>query len=98
MTTRSVVHTILDAALKVVDYSSEDGRQVHHMSALSETQSKQLVPAGAHQTGVCLLTERDRHREIDLCERGDKTIMHHIPQKGCDCIGLLMSNAFLPKS
>lgn len=55
--TRSVVHTILDAALKVVDDGCKDGRQVHHMSALSKTQSEQLVPAGSHQTGVCLLTE-----------------------------------------
>lgn len=57
MMTRSVVHTILDAALKVVDDGSEDGRQVHHMSTLSETQSEQLIPAGSHQTGVSLLTE-----------------------------------------
>lgn len=54
--------TILDAALKVVDDGSENGRQVHHVSALSEAQSKQLVPAGPHQTGVCLLTEE--HRKV----------------------------------
>lgn len=53
--------TILDAALKVVDDGSENGRQVHHVSALSEAQSKQLVPAGPHQTGVCLLTEGHRN-------------------------------------
>lgn len=56
--TMSVVHTILDAALKVVNNGSEDGRQVHHMSALSKTQGEQLIPAGSHQTGVCLLTRK----------------------------------------
>lgn len=55
---RSVVHTILDAALKVVDDGCKDGRQVHYMSALSKTQSEQLVPTGSHQTCVCLLTEK----------------------------------------
>lgn len=63
--TRSVVHTILDAALEVVDDGSQDGRQVHHMSALSKTQSEQLIPAGSHQTGVCLLTEKDREKQTD---------------------------------
>lgn len=69
---RSVVHTILDAALKVVDDGSEDGRQVHHMSALSETQSKQLIPAGSYQTGVCLLTEEQAEKNIDKCQHVDK--------------------------
>lgn len=36
----SGVPTVLDAALKVVDDGSEDGRQVHHVSALSKTQSE----------------------------------------------------------
>lgn len=58
--TRSVVHTILDGALKVINDGGEDGRQVHHMSALSKTQSEELVPTGPHQTGVCLLAEKDR--------------------------------------
>lgn len=61
--TRSVVHTILDGALKVINDGSEDGRQVHHMSALSQTQSEELIPTGPHQTGVCLLTEKGRERE-----------------------------------
>lgn len=56
----SVTLTILDAALKMVDDGSENGRQVHNMSALSEAKSKQLVPAGPHQTGVCLLSEKYR--------------------------------------
>lgn len=59
----SVSRTILDAALKVVDDGSEDGRQVHHVSTLSEAQSEQLIPAGAHQTGVSLLTESNRSTE-----------------------------------
>lgn len=48
--------TILDAALKVVDDGGENCRQVHHIGALGEAQSEELVPAGPHQTGVCLLT------------------------------------------
>lgn len=58
-----VFHTILDAALKVVDDSSEDSWEVHHMSALSKTQNEQLIPAGTHQTGVGLRTEKGRHTQ-----------------------------------
>lgn len=61
-----MLHTILDAALKVVDDSSEDSRQVHHMSTLSKTQNKQLIPAGTHQSGVCLLTERQSEMTMYL--------------------------------
>lgn len=56
-------YTILNVALKVVDDGSEDGRQVHHMSALSEAQGKQLIPAGPHQAGVCLLTDRVKYTD-----------------------------------
>lgn len=78
---RSVVHTILDAALKVVDDGCKDGRQVHHMSALSKTQSEQLVPTGSHQTGVCLLTEK----------RGKILINNHLVvfAKAAACSGLI---------
>lgn len=62
--TGSVVHTILDAALKVVDDGSEDGRQVHYVSALSEAQSEQLIPAGSHQAGVCLLTDKEKKHRL----------------------------------
>lgn len=79
--TRPVVHTILDAALKVVDDGSEDGRQVHLMSALSKTQSEQLIPAGSHQTGVCLLTEK---KKLDECEHVDNNALHS--WKGHNCI------------
>lgn len=58
----SEVHTILDAALKVVDDSSQDGRQVHYVSALSEAQSEQLIPTGSHQTRVCLLAETEKKK------------------------------------
>lgn len=60
----SVGHTILDAALKVVDDCSEDGGEVHHMSTLSKTQSEQLIPAGSHQTGICLMTEEERDSSV----------------------------------
>lgn len=60
--TSSKVHTILDAALKVVDDGSQDGRQVHYMSALSEAQSEQLIPTGSHQTCVCLLAETEKKK------------------------------------
>lgn len=55
--------TFLDAALEVVDDGSEDGGQVHLVSALSEAQSEQLIPAGSHQTGVRLLTDSDAGRD-----------------------------------
>lgn len=55
----AVAHTILDAALKVVDNGSQDGGQVHHMSTLSETQSEELVPTGSHQIGVFFLPGKE---------------------------------------
>lgn len=82
-----VFRTILKAALKVVDDSSEDGWEVHHMSALSKTQNKQLIPAGTHQTGVCLLTEKDTDTQRSV---RNFTIIHCIPLILRECKMLLL--------
>lgn len=51
-------HTILGAALQMVNDGTKDRWQVHDVSALSKTQNEQLVPAGAHQASVRFLTEK----------------------------------------
>lgn len=45
------------------------------MSALSKTQNKQLIPAETHQTGVCLLTEKEK--DTQRCVRTFTIIRFH---------------------
>lgn len=91
--TRSEVHTVLDAALKVADDGGEDGGQVHLVSALSQTQSEQLVPAGPHQAGVRLLTEEDGDRRYISVSRktGNNATFGNILKQTLSLVNVLLN-------
>lgn len=61
----SVNHTVLDTGLQMIDDGSENGGQAHDLSALRQTQNKQLIPASSYQSRVTLLpTHTHREREM----------------------------------